>query len=99
MEIQATELIKDLRYQNIVCDTISEIWRQRQSRPKPKDGYKYKIDGIDLLNSQGNLNRLYFLNCILDIWNKTSNIPRRERMVIETVCTNSATEYFKIINK
>jgi hypothetical protein len=89
------ELIKDEYFIQCVVDIISELREKRYKREKPKAGYRYARDWYDRMSESHTFTREYFINNIMDIWNKKSNLSSEVRSVIKYVCDKAAISTFE----
>lgn len=80
------DIVIDELFIEFVGKVIDEINKDRRNRPEPKEGYRYKKDGVDSLQQQGNFNKEFFLSVIKSIWLKKSNLPSKTRGTVEFIC-------------
>lgn len=90
----ADEVVKDLIFKKELEKTVSYMAQKRKMRPLPKNGMKYKRDFFDRIGLE-NFTSAYFLKNMPDVWNKTSQLGREERRVIQFVCTESLKATFE----
>ncbi len=76
------EIINDKDFINSVKANVSELFAKRRRRPAPKDGYRYKRDWYDRMNSAGNLNADFFLKNIKAVWMKKSSLSSEIRNIV-----------------
>ncbi len=76
------EIINDKDFVSRVKANVSELITKRRSRPMPKEGYRYKRDWYDRMNSAGNLNADFFLKNIKAAWMKNSNLSSEIRDIV-----------------
>lgn len=65
---------------------------ERNHRPIPKKGFRYKRDWYDRMSQDGCLSAEYFVKNIIDIWNMKSNLNSQYRYVIAHVCNKAIQE-------
>jgi hypothetical protein len=88
-----TEVVKDKRFRSLVAKGIEELLDKRSLRPLPPKGYRYKRDVYDHMKSEDMLSTEFFLDNILDIWDRKSSISSQPRGVIEYICTNALQQF------
>ncbi len=96
-ELKLEEIIKDPVYISKLDAIVKDIVFKREKRPSPKSGMKYKRDWYDrIVESNGDINKEYFLNHILSVWTKKSSLSVKDRKVILFVGNSALNEYFKV---
>ena len=81
-----SEIVDDSIFRGFVRENISELKKNRRKRPEPKAGYYYKRDWYDRMNSEGNVNFVFFIENIESIWLKKSSLSSEVRGIIKFVC-------------
>ena len=79
------KIITDEYFIKAVSKNISELIIQRESRPIPKPGYRYKNDWYDRMSKEDKLKPSFFLSHIVAVWIKKSLLSSQERHVIEFI--------------
>lgn len=80
------ELSQDQYFIDQIKIEIQKIVTNREIRPMPKPGFKYRRTGIDRMIENGRFNREYFTGNILAIWAKSSLLNAEERTIIQYIC-------------
>lgn len=93
------EIVKDPNFIRMVNQNISELKRNRSTRPEPKEGYRYKRDWHDRMSENRTVNASYFLDNIEKIWNKQSSLSSQIRQVIQFVCDKSFQQTIAFYNQ
>lgn len=83
------EVIADEVFRDFVKINFEQMMYDRNKRPEPKAGYRYKRDWYDRLFESGNLNYSYLLENIGPIWMKKSSLSSDPRRIIKLVCDRS----------
>lgn len=93
------EILQDPDFQQFVRKNINELIKNRQNRPEPKPGYRYKRDWYSRMRDAGQLHSDFFLSNIEDIWTKQSTLSSEVRGVITYVCDKALAETIKQYSK
>lgn len=93
------EIINDKDFIDRVKANVSELTTKRRSRPMPKEGYRYKRDWYDRMNSAGNLNADFFLKNIKAAWMKKSSLSSEIRNIVLFVGDKSLLQTNEIRDK
>jgi hypothetical protein len=80
------EIVNDLDFKNYVETELQELIKKRINRPEPKEGYRYKRDWYDRMNSEGILNADFFIKNIKSVWERKSSFSSEFRNIIQYVC-------------
>jgi hypothetical protein len=94
-QIKLEEVVTNKKYIALVNITLQEFIHRQKTRPQPKQGFRYKRNWYDRLKDKNNDNASFFLDNILDIWNKRSKLNSETRGVILSVCNIALNEYLK----
>ena len=86
---QETRVVEDSYFIQYVKEEITALRIQRNERPEPKKGFKYKRDWYDRMTDEGVLNADFFLQEIEPIVIKKSNLCSLYRDIIYNVCRNA----------
>jgi hypothetical protein len=86
------ELIQDQHFIDRVNKNLTKLIGSRENRPDPKPGHRYIRDWYDRMTEAGQVTPEFFLENILAIWGKKSNLSSSIRSVIKYVCDISAHE-------
>jgi hypothetical protein len=91
----AEDVAKDKVFKKLLAKKIEGLITDRVNRKAPENGRRFKRDFYDRIGLE-NFNLEYFLKNMPDVWNKTSQLGREERRVIQFVCTESLKETFAV---
>ena len=98
-----SDIVSDEVFIKNVESEILKLRFQRNKRPEPKKGFRYKRDWYDQMTDSGNFNLDYFLKNIEGIWLKKSSITSNTRNVIQQICSiaynNTLAHYEKADSK
>jgi len=95
-----SELVNDEFFIEIMKTHADKLLRDRRNRNPPPKGFRYRRDWYDTMKTQiGHLNSTFFLENILDIWHKSSNLSSKTRSVIEYVGNKSMNDTIKHYEK
>ncbi len=81
-----SEIIQNNKFFDFVEINLKEFINERQNRPSPKQGYYYKRDWFDRMESDNKLKTKFFVENIENIWLKKSTLSSEYRLVIKVVC-------------
>ena len=79
------DIVTDEIFIKEVATSLRKAKDQRNSRPEPKPGFRYKRDWYDQMDYQ-QLTSKYFISQIPDIWLKKSHHTSAFRNIIQFVC-------------
>lgn len=92
MEKQLNEIITDPIFIESVKKHIEKIRKVRMNQPAPPPGFRYKRDWYNRMIEHGELNSDFFIQNIVAIWNKKSNLSSEVRNIINSVCGDALVE-------
>ena len=81
-----SEVFKDDYFRDQLRSEIKKIITNRELRPLPPPGHRYRRTGIDRMMESGHMTFDYFIENIEDIYAKKSKMNTEERQIIEHVC-------------
>ena len=87
--LQETKVVEDTYFIQFVKEEITALRLQRNARPEPKPGFKYKRDWYDRMTDEGVLNADFFIQEIELIVIKKSTLCSLYRDIIYNVCRNA----------
>jgi hypothetical protein len=87
-----SEIVNDHIFMGFVQTSVSELIKNRYNRPAAPKGKKYKRDWYDRMSEQGNVNYVFFIKNIENIWLKKSSLSSQERYIIQYVCDKCLTQ-------
>jgi len=85
-EITIGQLLQTPEYIATVEKLIKDTVKNRESRPQPKPGYRYKRDWYDQMNDDNCLSAKFFIEAIPKIWDRTSSLSSVKRRIIKPIC-------------
>ena len=80
------DIATDPYFRQCVIDQIEQIKTSRAIRPMPKPGYRYIRDWYDRMSEKDQITAQFFLDHIVLIWQKRSNLDAETRKVIKHFC-------------
>lgn len=89
------EVIQDPIFIGNVSKFLTEAVNERNKRPEPKKGFKYKRDWVDQMNSENALNSKFILDHIKKVWERRSTLNSAFRKVVEYIGNQALTQTFK----
>lgn len=98
-KVNTSEIIKDPYFIEFVKDGISELRKNRNERPEPKQGFRYKRDWYDRMTQYSIFNTDYFIQNIESIWLKKSSLSSEIRHVIQYVCDKALDKTIELYSR
>ena len=83
------EILADELFVKFVGEVVDGIKKDRQNRPEPKEGYRYRKDGVDTLQRDGNFNKEFIISSAESVWLRKSSLTSKTRGVVEFVCVTA----------
>ena len=80
------DIVSDPYFRQFVADEIEQIETKRKLRPLPKPGYKYRRDWYDKMADKGQITAQFFVDHIVLIWQKRSNLDSETRSIVKHFC-------------
>jgi len=80
------EIITDPIFLRKLTEEVSDISSKRYSRKDPPPGYYYERNELDRLHERGQLSTKFFLDNIVKIWEKKSDLSSASRRIIYDTC-------------
>jgi len=90
------DIVSDPYFRQFVADEIKSIHEKRSLRPLPKPGYKYRRDWYDKMEEKDQISAQFFVDHIVLIWQKKSNLDAETRSIVKHFCDKA---FARTLNK
>ena len=91
--LNTLQIIEDSTFRRLLDKEIQNVFEERENRPNPPKGYRFKRDWYDRLDSErSNLRDLVYKN-LNDVWIKKSSLSREFRSLVSYIGDQALTRW------